>query len=140
MVEDRASNRNFVYTAGEAGLSAESLSGHFQSFLDGSLQPNLKTQEPPQDNDGVVRVVVGSTFRAEVLDNEKDVFVEYYAPWCGHCKALAPKWSKQTAQQPQHAAPPQQQPSAHSACLPAPVSAVWAGRSWAVCLLTTRTW
>jgi len=40
-------------------------------------------------------VVLDSTnFDKIVLDSNKDVLVEFYAPWCGHCKKLAPIWDK----------------------------------------------
>ena len=38
-----------------------------------------------------VVVLVGETFDSVVLDTSRDVLVELYAPWCAHCKGLAPK-------------------------------------------------
>jgi protein disulfide-isomerase-like protein len=41
-----------------------------------------------------VTVLGPDNFDKIVLDPSKDVFVEFYAPWCGHCKRLTPIWEK----------------------------------------------
>jgi len=64
------------------------------SFLAGTLQPTIKSEELPADNSGPVKTVVAKNFDEIVNDPTKDVLVEFYAPWCGHCKALAPTFEE----------------------------------------------
>ena len=59
----------------------------------GKLEKLVKSEEPPEDNSGPVTVVTGKTF-ADIVLGGKDVLIEFYAPWCGHCKKLAPGYEK----------------------------------------------
>ncbi|KAF9485311.1 protein disulfide isomerase [Pholiota conissans] len=61
-------------------------------YLAGELQPQLKSQPIPESQDESVFTLVGKNFEEVVFDDEKDVFVEFYASWCGHCKRLKPTW------------------------------------------------
>lgn len=46
----------------------------------------MKSEEVPATNDEPVKILVGKNYKELVLNNDKDVLVEFYAPWCGHCK------------------------------------------------------
>jgi len=41
-----------------------------------------------------VVVLTTQNFDSIVVNNDNDVLVEFYAPWCGHCKKLAPDYEK----------------------------------------------
>jgi len=75
-------------------FSEENLADFVDSCLKGEIKPILKSAPEPKKNDGPVKVIVGNTFEKLVMDESKDVLIEFYAPWCGHCKSLEPIYKK----------------------------------------------
>jgi protein disulfide-isomerase A1 len=73
-------------------FSAEEAGDWVEQYLAGTLQPQLKSQPIPDTQDESVYTLVGKNFDDVVFDDNKDVFVEFYASWCGHCKRLKPIW------------------------------------------------
>ncbi|GJP57940.1 hypothetical protein CLOP_g19341 [Closterium sp. NIES-67] len=74
--------------------TADNIKAFTQSFIDGRLKPFFKSQPLPEENDGPVTVVVGDSFEQIVLDDTRDVLLEVYAPWCGHCQQLEPTYKR----------------------------------------------
>lgn len=73
-------------------LTAEALIQHEKDFFEGTLSPTLQSEEDkPSNMKAPVKVITGKSFQKHVVESGKDVLLELYAPWCGHCKSLAPK-------------------------------------------------
>ncbi|OAY69097.1 Protein disulfide isomerase-like 2-2 [Ananas comosus] len=70
----------------EGARTAEALA----EFVNTEGGTNVKLAAVPSS----VVVLTPENFDQVVLDESKDVLVEFYAPWCGHCKHLAPIYEK----------------------------------------------
>jgi len=85
--------KKFKAEVAAADLTVAAITQFVDDVKAGTIAPHLKSAEP-EANDGPLTVVVGKNFKELVLDETKDVLVKYYAPWCGHCKKLAPIWDE----------------------------------------------
>lgn len=85
--------KKFVVT----DLTADGMNASLQNFLDGSLEEYYKSEAIPETNDEPVKIIVGNNFEDVVLKSDAYVLFEAYAPWCGHCKKLAPIYDELAA-------------------------------------------
>jgi protein disulfide isomerase len=85
---------HFVFPEGTP-FTSSAFNSFLQDFVDGKLEQTVRSEPvpDPETKDGLT-TVVGSRFDELVVKSDKDVLIEFYAPWCGHCKKLAPEYAK----------------------------------------------
>ncbi|KAJ7283611.1 protein disulfide isomerase [Mycena rebaudengoi] len=91
VIQDVVKQLKFPFDQTKA-VEADAVEAWVTQYLDGKLQPELKSEPIPEVQDEPVYVLVGKEFDEVVFDDKKDVFIEFYASWCGHCKRLKPIW------------------------------------------------
>eukprot|EP01062_Namystynia_karyoxenos_P071119 TRINITY_DN66533_c0_g1_i1.p1 TRINITY_DN66533_c0_g1~~TRINITY_DN66533_c0_g1_i1.p1 ORF type:complete len:503 (+),score=123.12 TRINITY_DN66533_c0_g1_i1:80-1510(+) len=91
---DNGEGEHFAFEEGRE-ITADALRPWVQSFLNGTLAPTVKSQDAPEHPTSKgLTTLVGSTIRSVAFDPAKDVLVQFHAPWCGHCKSLAPAYAE----------------------------------------------
>jgi len=84
----------YVWEGDVTALTVDDIKTYIEAYKAGSLSAHLKSEPVPEPNDDALTILVGKNWEEIVKDETKDVLVKYYAPWCGHCKALAPTWDE----------------------------------------------
>lgn len=81
--------KNLKYALKEE-FSVDNLQDFVEKLIAEELEPYIKSEPVPENNDTPVKVAVAKNFNDVVINNGKDTLIEFYAPWCGHCKKLTP--------------------------------------------------
>ncbi|RPB00620.1 protein disulfide isomerase [Choiromyces venosus 120613-1] len=95
-IQDTTKNLKYPFDQ-EKEITETSISEFVDAFVAGKIDPSIKSEPIPETQEGPVHVVVANNYEELVMDNDKDVLLEFYAPWCGHCKNLAPKYEELAA-------------------------------------------
>ncbi|XP_025413413.1 protein disulfide-isomerase [Sipha flava] len=76
-------------------ITGDNVRKFVSDFVEGKVKQHLLSEELPEDwNKTPVWTLTAKNFDSVALDPSKNVLVEFYAPWCGHCKQLAPIFDK----------------------------------------------
>ena len=87
VIQDLASQLKYPHSQ-EQNFDVDKIEEMVESYVAGTLKPELKSKPIPETQDEPVFDVVGKQFDEIVFDDSRDVFIEFYATWCGFISPL----------------------------------------------------
>ncbi|KAL3865492.1 hypothetical protein ACJMK2_042877 [Sinanodonta woodiana] len=75
-------------------FSEENLEKFVNDVLEDRIEQYLLSDPIPLSNDEPVKVAVARNFDEIVNREDKDVLIEFYAPWCNYCTEFEPKYKE----------------------------------------------
>ena len=68
-------------------VDAKSVAEFVGKFTRNEIAASIRSQPIPKVQDEAAYVVVADSFEDVILkDDKRDIFLELYASWCGHCE------------------------------------------------------
>ncbi|CAN8304532.1 unnamed protein product [Cochlearia groenlandica] len=86
IIIQKANDKKYLKT----NVEVDQIESWINDFKDGKVAPRKKSQPIPTENNEPVKVVVSDSLDEMFLNSGKNVLLEFYAPWCGHCQKLVP--------------------------------------------------
>lgn len=73
-------------------LSEKELNRFVEAYLAGKLKPTIKSEPVPDEQRSPLLTVVALSYDEIVMNEKKDVLLQFCTSWCPHCRAFRPEY------------------------------------------------
>ncbi|KAL7419228.1 protein disulfide-isomerase precursor [Cryptotrichosporon argae] len=89
VIQDLAAQVKYAHTG---AVDAAGITQFARDVYNGKVEPTIKSEPKPASQSQPIYHLTADGWNDLFDDESKDVFAEFFAPWCGHCQRLAPIW------------------------------------------------